>query len=81
MAAPKNSRRILIGVITSCSTSTSTADNGAGLGAAHQTGWSGVIALLMDVFARLSARQALDFGKGKVSATMAQQRTQERKAG
>ena len=55
-------------------------DNGAGLGAAHQTGWTGVIALLMDVFARLSARQALDFGKGKVSATMAQLRTQERKA-
>ena len=55
-------------------------DNGAGLGAAHQTGWTGVIALLMDVFARLSARQALDFGKGKVSAKMAQLRTQERKA-
>jgi hypothetical protein len=55
-------------------------DNGAGLGAAHQTGWTGVIARLMDVFARLSANQALDFGKGKVSATTAQLRTEARKA-
>jgi hypothetical protein len=54
-------------------------DNGAGLGAAHQTGWTGVIARLMDVFARLSATQALDFGKGKVSATIAQLRKRERK--
>lgn len=54
-------------------------DNGAGLGAAHQTGWTGVIARLMDVFARVSATQALDFGKGKVAATTAQFRTEERK--
>jgi hypothetical protein len=26
-------------------------DNGAGLGASHQTGWTGVIALLMQMFA------------------------------
>src|SRR5262249_30999135 len=51
-------------------------DNGAGLGAGHQTGWTGIIATLMDVFARLTATQALDFGKGKVSAAMAQSRTQ-----
>jgi hypothetical protein len=54
-------------------------DNGAGLGASHQTGWTGIIARLMDVFARLSATQALNFGKGKVSATAAQ-RTQKHKA-
>lgn len=54
-------------------------DNGAGLGAAHQTGWTGVIARLMDVFARVSATQALDFGKGKVSATIAQAQTLEHK--
>jgi hypothetical protein len=28
-------------------------DNGAGLGASHQTGWTGTIARLMDLFARL----------------------------
>jgi hypothetical protein len=54
-------------------------DNGAGLGAAHQTGWTGIIARLMDVFARVSATQALDFGKGKVSATTAQSRRAEPK--
>jgi hypothetical protein len=54
-------------------------DDGAGLGAAHQTGWTGIIARLMDVFARVSATQALDFGKGKVSATIAQVQTTERK--
>jgi len=54
-------------------------DNGAGLGAAHQTGWTGIIARLMDVFARVSATQALDFGKGKVSATTAQLRKAESK--
>jgi hypothetical protein len=30
-------------------------DNGAGLGASHQTGWTGTIALLMDLFGRLEA--------------------------
>jgi hypothetical protein len=32
-------------------------DNGAGLGASHQTGWTGVIARLMHVFATLSPEQ------------------------
>ena len=27
-------------------------DNGAGLGASHQTGWTGLIARLLDIFAR-----------------------------
>jgi hypothetical protein len=34
-------------------------DNGAGLGASHQTGWTGVIARLLDVFARLTADEVL----------------------
>ena len=34
-------------------------DNGAGLGASHQTGWTGVVAALMDLFARVSAKDAL----------------------
>ena len=34
-------------------------DNGAGLGASHQTGWTGTIARLIDIFARLSADEAL----------------------
>ena len=34
-------------------------DNGAGLGASHQTGWTGVIARALDLFARITPEQAL----------------------
>ena len=38
-------------------------DNGAGLGANHQTGWTGVIARAMHVFATTTPEQALQLGK------------------
>jgi Mannosylglycerate hydrolase MGH1-like glycoside hydrolase domain len=38
-------------------------DNGAGLGASHQTGWTGIVARLMQVFATTSAEQMLEQGK------------------
>ena len=38
-------------------------DNGAGLGASHQTGWTGLIAAIMKLFAGRSASQALELGK------------------
>jgi hypothetical protein len=38
-------------------------DNGAGLGASHQTGWTGGIAKLIEVFGRVSAEQFLVGGK------------------
>ena len=38
-------------------------DNGAGLGASHQTGWTGVIARTMHLFATLTPEQALAGGK------------------
>ena len=38
-------------------------DNGAGLGASHQTGWTGVIARLLHVFATLTPEQMLEGGK------------------
>src|SRR5262245_6482293 len=34
-------------------------DNGAGLGASHQTGWTGIVAVLLDVFGRLTAADLL----------------------
>jgi hypothetical protein len=34
-------------------------DNGAGLGASHQTGWTGTIARLIDIFGRVSSEAAL----------------------
>jgi hypothetical protein len=38
-------------------------DNGAGLGASHQTGWTGVIARAMHLFATSSAKEFLELGK------------------
>jgi hypothetical protein len=38
-------------------------DNGAGLGASHQTGWTGVVARLIQMYGRLDARSLLKAGK------------------
>jgi hypothetical protein len=38
-------------------------DNGAGLGASHQTGWTGVIARILHLFASTTAEQVLAVGK------------------
>jgi len=38
-------------------------DNGAGLGASHQTGWTGVVAKLIELFGRLDPAQYLEAGK------------------
>ena len=42
-------------------------DNGAGIGASHQTGWTGLVAPLMNFFANTTAQQVLEaegFGAG-----------------
>ena len=38
-------------------------DNGAGLGASHQTGWTGCVAKLIQLYGLLDAKQALEGGK------------------
>ncbi len=38
-------------------------DNGAGLGASHQTGWTGVVAKLIQLFGLLDPQKALEAGK------------------
>ena len=38
-------------------------DNGAGVGASHQTGWTGVIARSMHLFATTTADQVIELGK------------------
>jgi hypothetical protein len=38
-------------------------DNGAGLGASHQTGWTGVIARAMHLFATTTSKQVTELGK------------------
>jgi len=52
-------------------------DNGAGLGASHQTGWTGIIARILDLFARGSAADWLQVSKGDLAARM----TREQVAG
>jgi hypothetical protein len=52
-------------------------DNGAGLGASHQTGWTGVIARVLDLFARIGPEDALEIAKDELSARM----TREQVAG
>jgi hypothetical protein len=38
-------------------------DTGAGLGASHQTGWTGLVAKLIQLFGLLDAKQLLEAGK------------------
>jgi len=42
-------------------------DNGAGLGASHQTGWTGLVAKMMEIFGRLDERRYLAIGKQDVA--------------
>ena len=51
-------------------------DNGAGLGASHQTGWTGIIARVLDLFARITPEATLE-GAAKYMAEM----TREQVAG
>jgi hypothetical protein len=43
-------------------------DNGAGLGASHQTGWTGLVAPLLDLFGRVEAKDLLETERGSVMA-------------
>ena len=52
-------------------------DNGAGLGASHQTGWTGIIARILDLMARGSAEDFLQVSKADLAARM----TREQVAG
>jgi hypothetical protein len=38
-------------------------DNGAGLGASHQTGWTGIVARAMHLFATTTSEEVLELGK------------------
>jgi hypothetical protein len=43
-------------------------DNGAGLGASHQTGWTGLVAVLLDLFGRIDAKAILENVGGALAA-------------
>jgi hypothetical protein len=38
-------------------------DNGAGLGASHQTGWTGLVAKLIELYGLMDSERALAVGK------------------
>jgi hypothetical protein len=43
-------------------------ENGAGLGASHQTGWTGLVATLVDLFGRIDAQSLLDSDRALLHA-------------
>ena len=55
-------------------------DNGAGLGASHQTGWTGLIARLLDLFGRVDAKD-LEIELGQVSARLVREQVGGEKTG
>jgi hypothetical protein len=48
------------------------ADDGAGIGASHQTGWTGIVARAMHLFATMSAEDVLVFGKNAPAVNQAE---------
>ena len=56
-------------------------DNGAGLGASHQTGWTGIVARMMHLFAVLRPEQVLERGKRSYSDAVAATETRVVAAG
>jgi hypothetical protein len=55
-------------------------DNGAGLGASHQTGWTGIIARAMHLFATTTPGQILQLGKAAAFAETAARAASQRAA-
>lgn len=48
-------------------------DNGAGLGASHQTGWTGLVATLIKLFGSLDGAQFLEMGRSAVFAELSKE--------
>ena len=49
-------------------------DNGAGLGASHQTGWTGLVATFIELFDSVDADTLLARGAGEFFASRSQRR-------
>jgi hypothetical protein len=50
-------------------------DNGAGIGASHQTGWTGLVAKLIQIFGSINAEQFLAGGKRGVHRELSMEET------
>jgi uncharacterized lipoprotein NlpE involved in copper resistance len=55
-------------------------DNGAGLGASHQTGWTGLIARLLDLFGRIEAKD-LELDRDQILARLVREQVGGEKTG
>jgi len=56
-------------------------DNGAGLGASHQTGWTALVAPLLDIFGRVDAKTLLETERGHVLARVVREQVGGEKTG
>jgi hypothetical protein len=56
-------------------------DNGAGLGASHQTGWTGLVAPMLDMFARIDAHTVLETERWRVLARVVREQVGGEKIG
>jgi hypothetical protein len=49
-------------------------DNGAGLGASHQTGWTGLVATILDFFGRIEPKDVLETERERLEARVMMER-------
>ena len=56
-------------------------DNGAGLGASHQTGWTGLVAPLLDIFGRVDAKSLLETERGRLETRLVREQVGGEAAG
>ena len=56
-------------------------DNGAGLGSSHQTGWTGLVALFLDLFGRLDAKGLLETERTRLTDRLVRQQVGGDRAG
>ena len=45
-------------------------DNGAGFGASHQTGWTGLVAKMLEIFGHMDEKEFLEIGKRDAAAIL-----------
>jgi hypothetical protein len=56
-------------------------DSGAGLGASHQTGWTGVVGRLIQLFGAVDAKELLEGGRAAVTSKVLNLGLDKRKSG
>jgi hypothetical protein len=56
-------------------------DNGAGLGASHQTGWTGLIAALLDLFGRMDGKRFLETDRDRTQIQLVREQVGGVRAG